>query len=160
MELLYRARCHVSCYMLTSLAPSDPEANDEHNKRWMNINAFAARLTEKSSKTESFDYSLSGLWSLREGLEETEQANEAAIQAASIWLIYAGSTIRRYCHQGKSFDGKMGRGGPNFTSKEWTGYNEERWSAWQKALASAENSCGPESKELVAEALKRMKELA
>lgn len=159
LELLFVIKLSLLILVLTGIAPNDPKSTSKSDSLWVNVNAFAALQTAKSGNVDAFDSSLSGLWTLREGLETPEPAKDAAIQAAGMWIVHAGELVRRHCKEGKSFDGRMGIGGGDFKSKQWTGYNLDRWSVWQKALAEAKESRDSDTRQIAADALERMEKI-
>ncbi|KAF2090308.1 hypothetical protein K490DRAFT_54700 [Saccharata proteae CBS 121410] len=116
-----------------SLLDSDKASDPESQKEWVELNAFAAILTASAPSTPATDFSLYGLWTLREALEDPVEADEvptAAVRAASVWFEYAAQRLWELSKEGKTFEGKVAREGKGFAGREWRGYGEERWQAW------------------------------
>lgn len=105
---------------------------DAEGNGFVNLNAFAARLTA----AHVFDLSLYGIWTLREALEEQEpdgafaQTSSKAIASASMWFLYAGKTMRELSRKGEAFEGRVAIPGKTVADKDWKGFNEERWALW------------------------------
>lgn len=126
--------------------PADKEVDDQTRDKWININAFIARLTfAASSKPDSapqLDFALYGIWSIRSALEE-DMSNlapntvNAQVGAAAAWMLYAGAAIKAFCDEEKGFEGKVARAGFKYKSKEWKGYSKERWQVWSEELEKA-----------------------
>lgn len=114
-------------------APGTGSANDFSGSQWRNINAFLARLTSLSPSTPAFDFSMFGLWTLRSAFEGTGEASPADMDAAKVWLEYAGDVLVKLSNEGKSFPAKVGAGGSRYVDKEWTGFNPQRLEVWQAA---------------------------
>ncbi|CAK4030267.1 Hypothetical predicted protein [Lecanosticta acicola] len=133
--------------------------SDQHSKdHWINLNAFTAALLA-SDPNDSLDLSLFGLWSTRMALEESHKAPDAVVAAAAAWFAFAGPSIWKFSQQGKSFDGKVAKPGSAFSEREWRGFSQERWIAWQDKFGAVEGQLSEASaKELVAEARKAMAE--
>ncbi|KAL5348751.1 hypothetical protein ACLOAV_006171 [Pseudogymnoascus australis] len=87
-------------------APGTGSANDFSGSQWRNINAFLARLTSLSPSTPAFDFSMFGLWTLRSAFEGTGEASPADMDAAKVWLEYAGDVLVKLSNEGKSFPAK------------------------------------------------------
>lgn len=122
---------------LMSSIDVDPDRTDA--SRWINQNAFIARLTALLGPNRACDpleLSLFGLWTIRDGLEEARgsQPQDTALQAASTWLIYATKPLFRLAREEMSFDGKVARGGGPFKDEGWKGFNEDRWRMWKDTL--------------------------
>ncbi|KAK7524953.1 uncharacterized protein IWZ02DRAFT_375007 [Phyllosticta citriasiana] len=104
---------------------------------WVNINAFAARLTAANV----CDFSLYAIWTLREALEDPEtskiavETDPTALHAAAVWLEYAAESIRSLSREEKAFDGKMAKPGQSLKDKEWRGFCQERWQEWARRLS-------------------------
>lgn len=119
----------------SGFANTDRAANKEYDAEgngFVNLNAFAARLTA----AHVFDLSLYGIWTLREALEEQEpdgafaQTSSKAIASASMWFLYAGKTMRELSRKGEAFEGRVAIPGKTVADKDWKGFNEERWALW------------------------------
>jgi hypothetical protein len=113
--------------------------DEEEKKQWININAFLALLTKDNAESSSggpLDFSLYGIWSLRDALEVGESAAVPHYKkdAAKVWIQQAGPTLKKLSEQEKAFDGKMAAPGSAYSSKQWKGYNNERWEVWNTRL--------------------------
>jgi hypothetical protein len=83
-----------------------------------------------------------------------------SIAAAATWFVYAAPTIKKFCRDGKSFEGKVARGGWDFKEQGWTGFSEERWKVWEERLKQAEGKAKDDAtRELVEQAIKAMGEV-
>lgn len=107
------------------------------------------------------DFSLYCIWTVRDGLEEDlEMVTEVSIAAASTWFVFAAPTIAELCRQGKSFEGKMAKGGFSFQDQGWTGFSQARWQAWEQKLKEVQSRVSDKStKELVEQAIEAMSEV-
>lgn len=127
----------------------------------MNLNAFVARLTANSSHGDSRDFSLYGIWALRDALEDSDPKeklpNKSLIQAACMWIIYAGPRLEHQVRENRAFDGKSAREGHTLVGKGWTGFSTARWKIWHERLIHARNECEDEStKDLLSRAISAM----
>jgi hypothetical protein len=144
--------------------PAVEDRSDQQTKdHWININAFTASLVAAAeSKAQGRpDFSLYCIWTVRDGLEEeVDMLPEVSIAAAATWFVFAAPTIKKYCKEGKSFDGKMAKGGFEFKGRGWTGFSEERWGVWEERLKLVEGRVKDETtKQLVEQAVKAMGEV-
>lgn len=134
--------------------PENEEVDESVKDKWINVNAFIAKLTAAAWEDSSFetqsgfepaytalDFSLYGIWTIRSALEEKLPAKgntvDAQLGAASAWVIYANPVLGKLCEEGKQFQGKVARPGSQFKTKEWRGYHQERWEIWQEELLRA-----------------------
>ncbi|KAJ4291401.1 hypothetical protein N0V88_005994 [Collariella sp. IMI 366227] len=109
-------------------------------ERIINLNAFLAQLTNMTtSKTnlvpesndddnpeDPFDFSLFGLWAMRDGLEATPPLGCFPVKLAEVWVQYASDRMKQLCVERKEFPGKQGEPGPWWEEKGWTGFNMQR----------------------------------
>ncbi|KAF6824603.1 hypothetical protein CMUS01_10181 [Colletotrichum musicola] len=140
---------------------SKEEKTDQDNKA-----AFLAQLTARASVTSAqrddpLDYSMYGLWALREAFEEEHPAGAdvvSAVRQAYLWIRYAGDVLRKLSAQDHKLQERTGIAGGKFTSRGWSGFNEERWTAWSEAFAAARTGLADaEAKELAGQAVDIMK---
>lgn len=136
-------------------------SDQKHQVAWINLNAWTATLTvsSQSRKLQPSDFSLYCIWTVREALEQQEQAPEVAVQTATIWFIYAAPTIWSFCQEQKSFDGKLAKPGPEFSSREWRGFEKDRWTSWEVGFKHIAGREGLDEKtgKLVKDAVTAMK---
>jgi hypothetical protein len=73
-------------------------------------------------------------------------ANTAAMEAACIWLIYAGSRLWDNVRFGRTYGGdwNFGPGCESFKRKGWLGFERDRWDAWGERLRAARGVCEDE----------------
>jgi len=118
--------------------PLDSEAGKEVEK-WVNMNAFVARITSISSSSDPLDFSLYGVWAMRAVLEdrnpEAKMPPPHSIEAASVWMVYASGALWKRSVAEHVYDGKIAREGTTLTGKEWTGCCKERWALWKLRFA-------------------------
>lgn len=102
------------------------------------------------------DFSLYGIWTIRTALEEAGPS-DVAVEAASMWFIYAAPCIHRLCRAEKAFEGKVAKSGSLFRDREWRGFSVDRWKAWldQMRRHSSSGSDGQAGK-AVEEAMRAM----
>jgi hypothetical protein len=109
-------------------------------ERWINLNAFIAHLWADGVA----DFSIYGLWALREGLEGEDRngmEDSLRVEVVASWLAIAAEPMflsRRICGPRGNPDwpnnaGAPGRGGPLWEGVD--GYAPERWAFWKKRLA-------------------------
>lgn len=157
--------------------PDPRKVVDQQAKEyWINFNSFLARLTtwELSAQRagadetshEALDYSKFGIWSLRSALEEEDQDHrekgdktDALTGAAAVWMVYAGTTLRRLCDKEVEYPAKNAKPGARISNeKQWRGYCAERWQVWEHEFAKAEKITQDEHvKDLVHKARQIMK---
>ncbi|KAG4436188.1 hypothetical protein IFR05_008348, partial [Cadophora sp. M221] len=75
-------------------APGSGSKDDFSATEWANLNAFVARLTALSLSIPTFDFSLYAIWTMRSAFEGNEP-NDAAVDAAKMWFLYAGELIEQ-----------------------------------------------------------------
>lgn len=114
---------------------TEPEA-------WVNINAFAARLT-----AAGIDFSLYAIWTLCERLEETPTPGSADLRAAVPWFQHCGDLLVRLALERRSFDRGLGRLGKLCTDRGMTqgGFTVERWEFWRGRLSELAAGTGPDA---------------
>lgn len=140
----------ITAPSLIKLTKTAPTNDDSHvAKEWLDLNAFVATITNKTP-----DYALFGIWTIRSGLEQ-QDASDIAIEAAAVWLLYAGQAIFELSKSNKSFDGKLAQPGPRFSDKSWTGFSKERWRAWADRLSEVQAK-GQRGEQLITRARKAM----
>ncbi|KAK4162429.1 hypothetical protein QBC43DRAFT_321915 [Cladorrhinum sp. PSN259] len=150
---------------------SNPSVGEKEKARWENITYFLANLTMLSAPgrkgIEAFDFSLYGLWAIREALEEggegeQEDTTEIAIKLAAVWFNVAGERLKALSEEGKVYTARTGVAGTKYekTKPDWVGLNKERWGIWKEELkARSEKSVrSGEVKGLVASALELWEE--
>lgn len=140
--------------------PLDSETAKEAEK-WVNMNAFVARLTSLSSPSDPLDFSLYGIWALRAALEdrnpETKIPSSHSIVAACVWMVYASPAMWERSAAEHVYDGKSAREGKTLRGKEWRGCSKERWELWKLRFAQIwERYEEGDTKELVEKALQEM----
>ncbi|KAF2841074.1 hypothetical protein M501DRAFT_930869 [Patellaria atrata CBS 101060] len=108
------------------------------NDAFVNLNAFAARLTSHPPfpPVRALDFSLYAIWKIREVLEapERSQPTPRAVEEANVWFIYAAEVLWKLSKDEKTFDGRMARPGEGFKERDWTGFSVERWRIWSQRL--------------------------
>ena len=156
--------------------PADQEVDQQVKEKWINVNAFMARLTAaywEGSKIEvkegdvlnagALDFSLYGIWSLRSAFEEElgkkGKTTDAQIGAAAAWVVYASTALKGLAEKKKEFQGKVAKPGTKLREKEWRGYNEKRWQAWGRELANSQDLVQDDSvRDLVRKAIELTKQ--
>ncbi|KAK4462577.1 hypothetical protein QBC42DRAFT_267521 [Cladorrhinum samala] len=132
----------------------NPNVSASERESWTNIATFLAKLT--SLKKEVFDFSLFGLWSIREGLEEEGNGEDGA-RLAAVWLTEAGGRLKELSDEGKSFEGRVAIPGSKFGDKSWRGFSKDRWGVWKSELQGWKEKVNDEGcKDLVGKALALM----
>lgn len=128
------------------------------------MNAFTAALVSAAHTKANGnpDFSLYCIWTVRDALEEElEVVPEVAIAAASTWFVFAAPTIAELCRQGKSFEGKVAKGGFVFQDRGWTGFSSDRWRAWEQKLKDAQSRVSDKTTaELLEQAIKAVNEVS
>ena len=104
-------------------------------KQWVNLNSFLAKLTKENAEDGPLDFSLYGIWMLRDAMEGEQGVgvSDYKVDTAKAWLKYSGDTLQKLSQKGKSFQGRMAAPGEGFKDKNWTGFNMDRWQIWTKS---------------------------
>ena len=130
-----------------------------------NQTAFVAQLTgraaEEAADDYSLDYSLFGLWHMREALEQGDQDTvpEAAIQHAALRARFAGERLRQLSADGESLPQNTCACGSRYRDRGWKGFNEDRWQVWKDELKEAQGRVSGGTGELVRAAVEKMERL-
>ncbi|RDW73659.1 hypothetical protein BP5796_07101 [Coleophoma crateriformis] len=151
---------------LTMLGPTlrafwnmNPETQEDALK-WKNLNAFVAHLTVLSSAPgDAFDFSLYGIWALRNALESHSSPNQTlSVQTAGLWMLYASDVLEERSRRGQMFEGKSAKQGDlkELDGKEWRGLCWDRWEFWVKRFKDLEERSEGSVRELVKEAASKM----
>lgn len=89
---------------------------------------------------------------MREAFEEPEPDSliaDAAMQAASIWMIYDADVLWAKVRDEASFEGRSASAGRKLAEKNWTGYNEVRWKHRQEGFGKVEElQVGSDTKQM------------
>ncbi|KAL1631086.1 hypothetical protein SLS56_004612 [Neofusicoccum ribis] len=123
--------------------------SDDGGSGFVNLNAFAARLTAAGV----LDLSLYGIWTLRSVLEDQEPGQAAVeersrgLESVAVWFMYSGRSMLELSREEKVFEGAVAVPGKSITDKQWKGYSKERWELWvarfrkfhELAIAGEEN---------------------
>ncbi|KAL2139400.1 hypothetical protein VTI28DRAFT_5249 [Corynascus sepedonium] len=145
---------------LWNFDPTEPSATAQERSKWENWSSFLAQLTARSAgaANDPFDFSLFGLWALRDALEEDRGlASEPAVRLAALWVRFAGERLRKLSADAHTLPGKVGTSGGKYNERGWKGFNEDRWRAWVDELKAVQAKM--ESDETVQGAAKLMEEL-
>ncbi|KAK0202201.1 hypothetical protein DFS33DRAFT_1265230 [Desarmillaria ectypa] len=145
----------------------DPERTFKRG-RWVNLNAFVARLTAAHVS----DFELYAIWQLRDALEEPieerqgaggekviDESFDAKIPAAVQWILYCGELI--YTNE-REFETGPSIGDPAKGGELWKGgrrgFCQERWRFWKKRFAELQRyeKLLPETRELAGRAVQVM----
>lgn len=135
---------------------------DNGTSEWVNINAFAARLT--ASRTA--DFSLYAIWTMRDALETPaartkNKTLDGHVQAGCAWIQYAGEYLYQ-CEESWEKDPRKGdpaRGGSLWEGK--SGFCKERWSLWRERIEELgkEKGLQEETRKAATGAAERMRQL-
>ncbi|WZH46894.1 uncharacterized protein QYS62_008017 [Fusarium acuminatum] len=135
-------------------------AQEKSEEACVNINAFFARITAAGVQ----DFSLFGIWTLREALEDppaeqvAKQTSPKLLKAASAWFIYASGELKKASKERHQFEGKIAKPGASLTEFKdedgWRGFCDARWKVWEDRLTPLKEADLPEeTKSLVARAV-------
>ncbi|KAL0934946.1 uncharacterized protein CTRU02_209537 [Colletotrichum truncatum] len=127
---------------------TDASASKEERASWDNLAAFLAQLTARASidrtRSDPLDFSMFGLWALRTAFEEEHPAEadtEAAVRQAYLWIQYAGDTLKKLSVDGYKLEERTGIAGTKYEeTKDWKGFNQERWDLWTDEFKTAQTS--------------------
>ncbi|KAH8432068.1 DUF3632 domain-containing protein [Aspergillus melleus] len=116
---------------------SPPEYNEkkadswpEKARKWVSLNAFAARLLNLESVTwDNF-----GLWTMRDILENEISGPELenGIETVAVWIKYAGKLIYETSKASEQPEVRMFQPGPLYSGP--SKYCPERWVFWKDRL--------------------------
>jgi hypothetical protein len=117
---------------------------------WANLNAFAAQLT-----VGGIDFSLYGIWALRDALEADDGDVSLVLPAAVQWLRCAGPALASLALNGAISDNSAAWLGPLCVNAGLTdlGYTTRRWNFWKSRLEEIA-AAGGESAGLAREGLR------
>ncbi|KIY73836.1 hypothetical protein CYLTODRAFT_448442 [Cylindrobasidium torrendii FP15055 ss-10] len=108
----------------------DEPDREERRRHWVNLNAFAARLT----RTGVLNFDLYVIWAMRSALEGEcdDDGLDTAVTAAAQWIFIAGEHIYQSERQYPTAPntGDPACGGPLWTGQR--GFCEERWILWRE----------------------------
>jgi hypothetical protein len=148
---------NLCCLLIALVAASD---SDDEGKRqeWINLNAWTASLVAAvhKSDTETPDFTLYCIWSVRSALEadKASSPSDVAVAAAAVWFIFAAPTLHELSTQKKAFDGRIAAAGPAFADQDWKGFSIPRWQAWVERLRNLQDHVSDGvTKQLVQQAL-------
>jgi hypothetical protein len=98
---------------------------------WANLNAFAAQLT-----AGGIDFSLYGIWALRDALEQDGHEVSQVLPAAVQWLRCAGPELASLTLEGADSSEGAAWLGPLCTQAGLTdlGFTTRRWNFWKSRL--------------------------
>lgn len=98
---------------------------------WANLNAFAAQLT-----VGGIDFSLYGIWALRDALEADDGDVSSVLPAAVEWFRWAGPVLASLALSGAVRDDGAAWTGPLCVNVGLTdlGYTTRRWNFWKSRL--------------------------
>lgn len=131
-------------------------ADDYEQDRFVNLNAFVARMTQASELREPFhdpmqvhpmDRSLRAIWVMVAALENDdvplrELAQTAAVRVACMWFIHAADRLLAKIDFQVRCPDDFGAGpGSMFPDKEWRGHEVDRWMEWMQSLGRLKNAC-------------------
>ncbi|QBZ65188.1 hypothetical protein PoMZ_06894 [Pyricularia oryzae] len=141
----------------------DPDNKLEDITTFNNQSAFLARLTalaySEGATKSPLDYSLYALWSFRDAFEQSSQSLAAAKNSA-IWINYAPSALQGLASKSQDLPDNIGNAGPEYSSKGWKGFNQERWGVWkqgfQDAIQQADADAEQDTRDLLKKAVDRM----
>lgn len=118
---------------------SDPKTTAEQRTEWENLNAFVAQLTTRADGDDPLDFTLLGLWVMRDAFEaENGVGSDTAVRVASLWVRFAGPLLRELSSNGLDFSAKLGVAEGKYADRGWKGFNDERWEAWGDELKVAQ----------------------
>jgi len=103
------------------------------NEHWLNLNAFAARLTN----SQVLDLSLYAIWAMREALETHLEdvkpaVRDETLRAAALWVEFCGQRLysMETIWESGPRKGDVARGGPLYSGP--TGFCKARWELWRE----------------------------
>lgn len=149
--------------VLTSNTDTSDSVDTATKQQWINLNAWTSTLVASlhAKSLKEPDFSNYCIWTVRTALEEKKQPSNLELSAAAVWFIHASPAIWDFSQQGKAFDGKLAKPGPQFSEQEWRGFTKERWQSWVERLGEYEGKVSDEqTKKLAQEAKKAMAEAA
>ncbi|KUJ06436.1 uncharacterized protein LY89DRAFT_678708 [Mollisia scopiformis] len=133
---------------LRSCWNTSPQGKGQSDESWVNLNAFAARLTALSFTGDCLDFSLYAIWTFREAFEDSDLMgklpNASFLQAAAVWMIYASGVLKERAESNRCFDGKKAREGKALEGKGWSGFSVARWQLWVERLGLVKERCQDE----------------
>ncbi|TLD04058.1 hypothetical protein PgNI_11147 [Pyricularia grisea] len=136
----------------------DPDNKPEDINKFNNQSAFLARLTalahSEGTTKSPLDYSLYALWSFRDAFEQSSQTLAAAKNSA-IWINYASDALQDLASKNQDLSDNIGSAGPEYRSKGWKGFNQERWGVWKQGFQNALQKVGAEADQDTRDLLKK-----
>lgn len=108
---------------------------DTENYSWLNLNAFAARLTA----SHVLDLSLYAIWAMHDALETPledmkAEVRDQTLRAAALWIEFCGEHLHgmEKIWESDPRKGDVARGGPLYPGPK--GFCKERWELWRERL--------------------------
>ncbi|TLD15208.1 hypothetical protein PspLS_10679 [Pyricularia sp. CBS 133598] len=136
----------------------DPDNKPEDINKFNNQSAFLARLTalayNEGIPKSPLDHSLYALWSFRDAFEQSSQSLSAAKNSA-IWINYASNALQGLASKSQDLPDNTGSAGPEYSSKGWKGFNQERWGVWKQGFQDAIQQVGAEADQDTQDLLKK-----
>jgi hypothetical protein len=142
----------------------------EHQRRWANLNAFIAQLTQASDifyeppndKLHALDKSVHGMWTMLKAFEDEEHppetlVNTSSMRGACMWFIYASDRLWEHIQLGRTYSSPSSK--TSLKGKDWDGFGRERWDFWVQGLenAKAAGTGDDEMKKLLDDAVASVK---
>jgi hypothetical protein len=124
----------------------DEKENKRNLERWVNFNAFIARLNTTAARY----FLAQPIWLMRDALEQDQSAVKPALRDCNVMtaaqiIEYNGPMMLEQLNSAKELseqDRRMFKGGPLF--KGPSGYSAERWSFWIKRFGEESSKVGSE----------------
>ncbi|KAK1751954.1 hypothetical protein QBC47DRAFT_306274 [Echria macrotheca] len=121
----------------------DSPMSTEDYRRIGYLTDFLASLTMRPEVNEEvtedpLNFIYFGLWSLRTALERTPSKDGCwcgTVRVAARWIMRAGPKIWLLSEKGHDLPRGAGMGGDKVLSKNWWGFNRERWDFWRRRFA-------------------------
>ncbi|KAF3479836.1 uncharacterized protein GIQ15_06812 [Arthroderma uncinatum] len=158
----------ILTYIPLAPASGDKSASSNDAQRWINQNAFAARLLN----LEKVSWSNFAVWSLRSALEEnvtSDESHKCNVAAAAQWMMYSGPYLLKEVksdaakevqeQEADNGEAKPNKGQPLAAGTLYKGKGKERlcperWQFWKQQFGEIAQQGGEENVKSVAQLAK------
>lgn len=132
-------------YKLTLVTIGPKQGDKLDQQRYINLNAFCARLFGSGVVTWKPNFAI---WALRDALESDQaEPSSCYLAAALLWIEHAGQCLYDWLRRGDGDEQFVGITAPGDLYKGPGGLPVERWNFWKSRLESLASKSGSDGLE-------------